>query len=415
MGSTNGLGIGATRRGVAIVGAGPYGVAAAARLGRAGVETRIFGDPMSFWRSMPKGMFLRSRWEACSIGDQRGPLSLDTFQAASGAPIDRPVPLADFLRYAEWFRAQTVPHVDRRLVQRVETTPNGFTLRLQDGDEVEAGRVFVAAGIGGFARRPAQFGALPPDLCTHTSDHADLAVFGHRRVMVVGGGQSALESAALLREAGADVQVVVRAPRVIWLTGVRTRQRLGRLTPLFYAPTDVGPAGLSRILAVPDAVRRLPRAVQDRMARRAIRPAGAAWLPPRLAGVQIDVGTSVTAVRRVGDAVRVATSDGRQQTVDHVVLATGYEVDISRYRFLAPELVAAVASVDGYPVLSRALESSVPGLHFLGAPAARSIGPLMRFISGTWYAARVLGELTAGRPSNIRRRQTLPGEVTGEA
>jgi cation diffusion facilitator CzcD-associated flavoprotein CzcO len=398
--------IGATGRVVAIIGAGPYGVAAAGRLGRLGVETRIFGDPMSFWRSMPRGMFLRSRWEACSIGEPRGPLTLDAFQAATDAPIDRPVPLADFLRYGEWFRAQAVPHVDRRLVHRVETAPGGFRLRLQDGEEVEASRVLVAAGIGGFAHRPAPFVELPAHLCSHTSEHDDFGVFQRRRVMVVGGGQSALESAALLHEGGADVQVVVRAPRVIWLTGVRTRRRLGRLTPLFYAPTDVGPAGLSRILAVPDLLRRLPRAMQDPMARRAIRPAGAAWLPPRLAEVPIAVGTSVTAVRRAADAVHVTTSDGRRQTVDHVLLATGYRVDMRRYRFLARDLLAEVASVDGYPVLSRALESSVPGLHFLGAPAARSIGPLMRFISGTWYASRVLAEIIAEAAArgNGRRR-----------
>ena len=46
--------------------------------------------------------------------------------------------------------------------------------------------------------------------------------------------------------------------------------------------------------------------------------------------------------------------------------------------------------MNGYPVLRRGLESSVPGLHFLGAPAARSFGPLMRFVSGTWWSGRSL-------------------------
>ena len=36
---------------VAIVGAGPYGLAAAAHLRRAGVEVRVIGQPMSFWQN----------------------------------------------------------------------------------------------------------------------------------------------------------------------------------------------------------------------------------------------------------------------------------------------------------------------------------------------------------------------------
>ena len=42
---------------------------------------------------------------------------------------------------------------------------------------------------------------------------------------------------------------------------------------------------------------------------------------------------------------------------------------------------------NGYPKLGPAFESSVPGLHFIGAPAAWSYGPLMYFVSGTKYAA----------------------------
>jgi hypothetical protein len=34
------------------VAAGPYGLAATAHLRRAGVDVRIFGDPMSFWRTI---------------------------------------------------------------------------------------------------------------------------------------------------------------------------------------------------------------------------------------------------------------------------------------------------------------------------------------------------------------------------
>jgi hypothetical protein len=44
--------------------------------------------------------------------------------------------------------------------------------------------------------------------------------------------------------------------------------------------------------------------------------------------------------------------------------------------------------VRGYPVLNSGFESSVRGLHVVGAPAAWSMGPLMRFVAGTAFAAR---------------------------
>jgi hypothetical protein len=41
-------------------------------------------------------------------------------------------------------------------------------------------------------------------------------------------------------------------------------------------------------------------------------------------------------------------------------------------------------------VLDPSYQSSIPGLHFVGAPAAWSFGPLMRFVAGTGFAARAL-------------------------
>ena len=156
----------------------------------------------------------------------------------------------------------------------------------------------MAAGIKPFANRPAYAQGLPSELASHTGDHQDLDRFSGARVLVVGGGQSALESAALLNELGAEAEVVARADHLNWLHGGKYQRKLGRLAPLVYAPTDVGPMGLSRLVAVPDLFRRLPRRIQDPLAYRSIRPAGAAWLTPRLQNVPI----TMAPVHRVGRA-----------------------------------------------------------------------------------------------------------------
>ncbi len=160
---------------VAIVGAGPYGLAAAAHLRRSGVSTQIYGDPMSFWRIMPIGMVLRSNWTATCIAEYQGPLSLDSFCAATGARFGKPIPLDRFIEYGTWVQAQVAPDVDPRLVQAIQRDGHGFRLTLTDGSTHTAGRVAVAAGIAPFPNRPAVAAGLPADLASHTADHRDLA------------------------------------------------------------------------------------------------------------------------------------------------------------------------------------------------------------------------------------------------
>jgi hypothetical protein len=118
---------------------------------------------------------------------------------------------------------------------------------------------------------------------------------------------------------------------------------------------------------------------------------GAAWLEPRLRAVQ---HIEQSHVREAGCApdgrARLRLADGSTHVFDHVLLATGYRIDIARYGFLSDRLLGSIRRVHGYPVLNRGLESSVPGLHFVGAPSAWSCGPLVRFVAGTQFTARRL-------------------------
>jgi len=371
-----------------VIGAGPYGLAVGSTMRSAGAEVRVFGEAMSFWKQhMPKGMCLRSRWSASHIGEPRGALSLDAFEHERAADIARPVPLADFVAYGEWFQARTLPDLDPRTVRRVEPRDCGFSVILADGEAIAARRVVVAAGIAPFAARPALFDTLPRELASHSVDHADLAAFAGRRVAVIGGGQSAIESAVLLREAGAQVEVIMRAPRLRW---VGRAPREGLLGPILFDRTDVGPALISHLVAKPMLVRALPRALQLDATRRSLASGASLWLRPRMDDLVMSMGRKVHAATRRGARIELRLDDGTTRTLDHVLLATGYRIEIRRYAFLPPELVAQVRSVDGHPVLDPGLQSSIPGLHFVGAPALYSFGPLLRFVAGTEFAARMV-------------------------
>ncbi|MGH9430462.1 MAG: FAD-dependent oxidoreductase [Terriglobia bacterium] len=401
---------------VAIIGAGPYGLSAAAHLRTVkGLEIRVFGEPMSFWGdNMPIGMRLRSSWSATQIADPDNSLTLEAYQTATGNHFSAPVPLDQFVRYGLWYQRQAVPNLDQRKVSRVESSWGGFQLTLQDGEKIISHRVIIAGGIRPFAWRPPEFQALPSSLASHTSEYRDLRNFAGKRVSVIGGGQSALESAALLHEGGAEVEIIARSSRIHWLQGwVSTvlHWRLGRFTSrLLYAPTDVGPAGISQLMARPDLLRRLPRRVQDKLRKRAVRPAGARWLVNRLHEVPISLGRSVVSVESAGQRVKVRLDDGSERIADHILLGTGFRVDVSKYEFLAPELVESIDRVNGYPRLKEGLESSVPGLYFLGAPAAWSFGPLMQFVSGARYASNALIKRIAGKAPALQGRRS---EVAG--
>lgn len=377
---------------VVIVGAGPYGLSAAAHLRTIpGLQVRVFGEAMSFWqRHMPAGMLLRSPWDATHIADPNETLKLEAFTTARGNHMPAPIPLERFVDYGLWFQQQAVPDLDRRKVTCVKRTRRGFYITAEDGETMHSRCVVIAAGIAAFAWRPPEFRELPTELASHSCDHNNLGRFAGRRVVVIGGGQSALEAGALLHESDAEVEILVRKPQVRWLGWKGRISRFKPLGRLLYSPRDVGPAGLSQIVARPDYFQELPRAVQDWTDRRSIRPAGAGWLRDRLKDVKISCGVSIKSAVPVSGRLRIDGSDGTERLVDHVLFATGYRIDISKYSFLSPELLSCIDRVGGYPRLNSGLESSVPGLYFLGTPGAWSFGPVLRFVSGTHYALKVL-------------------------
>jgi thioredoxin reductase len=378
-------------RDAVIIGAGPYGLAAAAHLKAAGLDVSVFGEPMEFWATkMPEGMLLRSPRVASNIADPRSEYSLEAYEKASGTKPNAPVPSETFVAYGRWFHKQLGSNLERTSVESVRREGSQFKVALANGTALTSRRVVVAAGIGPFYRKPAAFAHLPFELASHCYEGRKIADLAGKRVAVIGAGQSALESAALLHEAGSTVEVIARIPKLRWIGRHPWLHALGPISRALYSSHDVGPAGISRLVAAPKLMAHVPLGLRDKIRKRAVRAAGSKWLPARLASVKLSTGRTVVAAERAGDEVRIAVDDGTERRVDHVLLGTGYDVDISRYGFLSPELLANVQCMNGYPRLTGGFLSSVPGLHFIGATAARSFGPLMYFVAGTEFASKEL-------------------------
>jgi hypothetical protein len=388
----------------AVIGAGPYGLSAAAYLRHAGVEAILFGEPMEFWeRHMPRGMLLRSRRRSSQMPDPEWNLSIENFEAETGTALPEPIPLESYLQYTRWYQQHAVPDVDTRKVTKLRRNGGGFELTLSDASRLRSTHVVVASGLSRFAWHSPPFDGFDGSFVSHSSDHSRLDGFAGKRVLVVGSGQSGLETAALLTESDADVEVVGRQPAVRWLSSDDSPSPAARINAAILPPTDVGGRVTGWVAAAPDLLRMLPGGWQRTVARRCTLPAGSGWLRPRLSKAKLTLGVVPVAARAQGTGMVVSLSDGGERHVEHVLLATGYRVDIAQLEFLAPELLGAIRTFGGCPILGPGFESeSVPGLHFVGASASMSFGPVMRFVVGTWYAAPTTARRILGR-----RRRTL--------
>jgi FAD-dependent urate hydroxylase len=361
---------------------------------------------------MPRGMKLRSAVGASSLSDPSGALTIEAYHAEQGRELSYPVALESFLEYGDWFIDRADVAVERRFVERVARDGDAFTVRLQDGESIRAARIVVAAGADAFQWLPRELRGLPSSVVSHSGDHEDLGEFADKRVVVLGGGQSAIECAVLAHEGGADVRVLMRGAGVHWLTRSRRLHTSPLLASILYAPTDVGPAGLSRIVSLPRLFRILPAALRERATDRCVRPAAAAWLHDRCDGITIMPRRSIREVTFDERGLRIECHDGDPIEADHLICATGYQPDLAHYAFLAPELLREVHKAKGFPVLHSGYESSVAGLHFVGWPSTWTYGPVMRFISGAAATSHSVANALRSRDRSALAATAVPGAAS---
>jgi hypothetical protein len=376
------------RHDVVVVGAGPYGLSAAAHLQAKGLNVAIFGKTLESWREwMPAGMFLRSFWWATSISDPGKQFGLNRFFQLSEHDICFPEPIQMFIDYGMWFQQQVVPSVDPTYVDLIEREGERFILTLQDGRVIETSAVVMAIGHRYFKRTPPELAHLPAELLTHSADHGDSQQFAGKKVAVIGGGQSAVEFAALLNEAGASVEVISRRP-VRWLEphGEADRSWLSRLR----APdTAIGPGWKYRTLEIfPYFFQRFSSEDKERMVTNAHVAGASHWLKPRILGkVNLRGECIITQTQENNGGLDLSLSDHTSLHVDHILSATGYRVEVNNLALLSQSIRSQIKAYVGAPVLNPWFESSVPGLYFIGLSSMQSFGPLYRFVAGTSAAS----------------------------
>lgn len=317
-----------------VVGGGMCGLVAAAALRRRGLTGLRIVDRSDEGREGPWVTYARMRTLRSPkhlAGPALGIPSL-TFRAWFEAQwgedawetLDR-IPRTQWMDYLRWYRkVLDLPVENRTEAVAVDPVSGGLAVRLDGpngGETVHARRLVLATGREGIAvpRLPAWADGLPADRVSHTSDAIDFAALAGRSVAVVGYGASAFDNAAEALEAGA-ASVVLLARR-------REMPRVNKFKGVVYPGFTLG----FPLLAPQDRWRLLTYLFDERVA-----PPRAAVLrvcdDPRFAAA---TGADVTAAAPEAGCLRLETGAGRFD-VDHVILGTGFRIDLAGSGLLAP-------------------------------------------------------------------------------
>ena len=383
---------------VAIIGAGPYGLAAAAHLHSNRLFVRIFGEPMASWKhNMTEDMLLKSAPWASTISDPNREFTIKRYFEDHDLPYhDRniAVPRQIFVEYGEAYQRRYVPAVERKQVVSVVPSNGGSFVTLDDGERFYARNVIVAVGMTPFQYMPSYTHGISRDLVSHAGEYGPVDHLRGKRVLVVGAGSSAIDLAALLYDKGIDVSIVARSNQLVFGM-IRERSLWQRMV----APDSGIGEGWRFMAAVntPWLIHMLPASARLGFAYTKILGAlGGPFMRDRVEGkipVFLDREISIQHVSDSHVTVHLRNQSQRDDiTADHVVFATGYQIDVNKLPFFKQETTRCIRTVESInaPALSQNYESSVAGLYFIGPAAAPSFGPVCRFVHGTGYPARRL-------------------------
>jgi cation diffusion facilitator CzcD-associated flavoprotein CzcO len=373
-----------------IIGAGPYSLATAAYAKSLGVEVLVVGKTLDFWKTnMPRGMFLRSGpdWHL----DARDTYTFEAYVKQRGLQPAQtnPVPLDLFLDYASWFMGHYAVRPHPAHVTRLTRAQNSYVATTDAGLEIHADHVLLGLGFAWFKHLPPQLvEKLPPDSYTHTCDTVDFEFYRGKRVLIVGGRQSAFEWAALINEKGAEeIHITYRhaTPRF-------EESDWGWVQPM-----------ARRTLDDPGWWRNLTPAAQEKIRREfwalgrlKLEP----WLDARVhqPAIHLHEKTAiVSAQAHDADTCDVLLDDETRLNVHHIILATGYHPNMHHVAILDRATIRdPLATNEGFPALDPEFQTNLPNLYVTGFAATRDFGPFFGFTVACPVAAKIIGDRVAG-------------------
>ncbi|WP_158083111.1 NAD(P)-binding domain-containing protein [Methyloprofundus sedimenti] len=362
-----------------IIGAGPYGLAAARLAKNRGLDYLVSGLCMSFWKQhMPAGMNLRTH---CDWGKSS---ELEYFLQQRQLTLGQisPVPRQFFIDYVESATNSQQLNWSPEQVVQVNYEQNIFKCIMDNGDVICAQNILVATGYYDYRFIPTELAAMfPEELCTHTADCTDFSQFANQHCLIAGGRQSAFETAALLTSHAASIDLVYRhaRPEFVrsdWSWTDKYMQRT-RMQPGWWRDHSAEEKEAINQQFWHDGRLQL----ED-------------WLEQPVSHAKINHHPETTingCVRQADGTLQVTLSGDQKIIVDQVICATGYSPDVQKIPFLAAgNILHSLEIYKALPALSNALESNIPGLYFTGIHGVNDFGPFLFFVAGSTAAAEIV-------------------------
>ncbi len=345
---------------VAIIGAGPYGLSLASHLAYNNIPFVILGKSMDLWRNHTfNSMNLRSDYATSEISHPNGQFQFEKFcqyESISLKKFTGQLPVDIYRRYIDWCQNQFAFNVNEELVTNVSHSSGTFQIRTDQNQSFSAHKVVVATGIAHHLYIPDEFESHPGII--HSYHTQKIESIRHQKVLVVGAGQSAAESIAVL---------INNSNSVEWYT---------RQNPIFFSePLNVPKWFFNQVVRLP----RFIRSLNPFIIEKAFSLFSATTITPNFKGM-------LETVYRHNQKPQLAQ-------YDRVVVATGYRYRLSEIPFIHRTLKNKIRQNNHYPVVSPRFETSVPGLYFLGAITEPFFGPPMKFMIGARYSSEVLARV----------------------
>jgi FAD-dependent urate hydroxylase len=372
-----------------IIGAGPFGLAMASYAQYLGINYQLVGIPMHFWKEhMPEGMYLRS-----GIDWHIDPLNIDTIEKyikslnLSSTNVE-PISRQFYLQYVQWFQEQKHIKPIPKLVQQLDWLPeldHCFQAILEDGEVMSAKNVVIAVGFEYFKNLPIKLvECLPTNSFTHTCDFVDFKLLKGKTCLIIGGRQSAFEWAALLNEAGAkSVHIAYRHD-----TPKFERADWSWVNPL-----------VDHLIDDPSWYRNLTQEEKNSISLRLwsegrlkIEP----WLEAKVMKEAVKLWPNsqiIACQRQTEEEFMVSLDTGEILSVQHIILATGYKVNIAGVPFLSNgNMINKMAIHHDFPLLDAQFQTNIPGLFITSMAAMQDFGPFFAFTIAVRTSAKVIGQ-----------------------
>lgn len=349
---------------LAIIGAGPYGLSLAAHAKESGIKHKVFGFPMDFWKTKnPPNMFIRTKLKHTNLIDPESSFTLKKYEQEKGLNLEYPINRLTFADYGVWFIEKVGIDIIQDLVIEINYANEFFNIKTENNDFFQAKRIIVGVGVSYSKYIPKKICNQSHKLVSHSSDHTDYKKFEKKHVLVLGGGQSAWESAALLHENNAEVVLAYR--------------RNKRLTP----EKDLN----KQQLEIADQFYSLSEPEKIKMKEKFEKPTVSEFLVHLVKGKVVEKPNSfVKDIQEINNSrqIKVVFNDDESNVFDHVIAATGYRYSVENITFLYPLIDKLKVNSVGEPILSENFESNLKNLYFVGPASSYSFGPTFRFISG---------------------------------